>query len=993
MRRCLGANLMSTGKPSPDWKEVETVMAAFLELPETERSAYLARQPAPVRSEVESLLAAYHGAGTFLGGEIDQPGGATALLDQMKRMLAENRTRLYSESHAGGEVEVRPGTQLGPYRIESILGKGGMGVVYRALDTRLNRPVAVKFLFEGLADQAARHRFQREAQMASSLNHPHILTVYEAGDFEGRQYLVTEFIDGGTLRNWARAERRNWREIVALLVGVADGLAAAHAAGILHRDIKPDNILIGKNGYAKLCDFGLAKLDRRIGPEEGTQSLSMTGPGMILGTFAYMSPEQAAGRQADARSDIFSFGILLYELLAGQRPFTGTTDRELLQNVIGGSAPPLRADVPFGLRAVVEKALENAPEDRYQSTRDLVVDLRRVRRQSAETSATPEPRLVKRGWTRAAIIVLAILAVLLGALAALERFRSPAVQAPRRVLQFDIAPPPGAIYTPSVSRQPFAISPDGKRLAFDATDASGANIWIRDLASLDSRIVPGTEGAWSVFWGPDNRSLFYCVKRTLKEADLESGSGRTLAELPEIASIGTWRSNSDLLLYLGPGDSYELRLNDGNLSKGPALGGMRWPQFLPGGDRLVYVVFDKQLQQSRAMASDYAGRAPVFLMETDSRVEYAPPQRTGEPGYLLFIRGASLLAQQFDADRLQLAGQPFPIARNVIYYGPNFSSSFSVSDNGVLVYQAEFPKAQLKWYSRTGAEVGEVGRAASYWGNVRISPDGRRVASAIWTPENGAPGVWIFSANGPETRRVTFPPEVHRRPVWSPDGTQLAFGRSRAVGGPQLATQDVTAGGKPVEYSVSTGERTNTVPTDWSRDGRFIVSDDGVGQEQHVVWIADVASQTLMPFLKDSFQQWGVAFSPDSKRIAFVSTESGRPEVYVQAFEPAPKPHVTGERRMVSRDGAWLVRWRGDGRELFFLGLDNLLMAVPVTGPLQFGEPKALFRIAGPPQYSTARDFQFDVSPDGQRFILPTTGSLPPPPFTVIENWQDKFRP
>lgn len=313
------------------------------------------------------------------------------------------------------DFAVSPGAQLGAYRIESVLGKGGMGVVYRALDTKLNRPVAVKFLFGNLADVAARRRFQREAQMASSLNHPHILTVYDAGDFEGRQYLVTEFIDGGTLRDWGHAQKRTWREIVTLLVGVADGLAAAHAAGILHRDIKPDNVLVGKNGYAKLADFGLAKLDRRVGPDDGTQSLGATGPGMIIGTFAYMSPEQATGKQGDARSDIFSFGILLYELLAGRRPFTGATDRELLQSIIQNTPPPLGGEVPVALRMIVEKALENAPTDRYQSTRDLVVDLRRLARQSAEPAPVSNRPVVaivepaQRSWKIPVLTILALL--------------------------------------------------------------------------------------------------------------------------------------------------------------------------------------------------------------------------------------------------------------------------------------------------------------------------------------------------------------------------------------------------------------------------------------------------------------------------------------------------------------------------------------------------------------------------------------------------------
>jgi Tol biopolymer transport system component/predicted Ser/Thr protein kinase len=896
---------------------------------------------------------------------------------------------------AGGPNEIQPGTQLGAYVIETVIGEGGMGVVYRALDTKLNRPVAVKFLFEDLADSAARRRFQREAQMASSLNHPHILTVYDIGEFEGRQYLVTEFVDGGTLKDWARGEKRSWREIAGLLVGVADGLAAAHAAGILHRDIKPDNILVGTNGYAKLSDFGLAKLEERSAPVEVTRTISSgTRPGIILGTIAYMSPEQASGRATDARSDIFSFGILLYELLAGRRPFEGATDLELLQTIIHGAAAPLSAEVPFALRLVVEKSLEREPAERYQSARDLVVDLRRLSRHGSESAsaviapvmATAAP--VKRAWRSGALAAVVLLALVASGIS-LVWLKRPAVQTPGQVVQFDIALPPGTIFAPPVNRQPFAISPDGKRLAFTATGANGTNIWIRDLASAEMRPVPGTEGAWSVFWGPDSRSTFFSVQGTLKQVNLDTGSGRSAAVLSAHARIGTWRPNGDILLDTGR-DISELRAIDGTVHTLPSDIELRWPQFLPGGNRVVYVGRDPKSGVARAMASDYPSGKPAPLMETDSRVQYAPPRRPGEPGHLLFTRGGGLLAQSFDAETLRLTGEPFPIVQNIVYYGSTLSANFSVSPSGILVYQAGYPDSELKWFDRAGKDLGTAGRPATHWGNVRISRDGRRVAATVWSPETGGAGVWIFEANGRESRRLTFPPEVHRRPVWSPDGTRLAIGRSQSPGaGPRLATLEVA--GSIAEQQAASEAHGATLPTDWSADGRFIAFDDGVGDEAKTAWIADVADHKATPFLQSKFPQWGTAFSPEGKRVAFVSTESGRPEINAQTFDAMPSPHVVGERRQVSRDGAWLVRWRVDGRELFYLGLDNMLYAVPVLGPLEFGEPKPLFRIAGAPQYSTTRDFQFDVSPDGQRFILPTTGSVQAPPFTVIENWQDKF--
>ena len=958
------------------------MLGRVLELPEEQWESYLASQPEPIRTEVRSLLAAHLRAASFLGSE----GG----------VFGSN----YQRPGSGP----RSGLLVGPYRMETVLGEGGMGVVYRALDTKLNRPVAVKFLFEDRSDVASRRRFQREAQLVSSLNHPHILTVYDAGDFNSCQYLVTELVDGGTLRDWSRAEKRPWRDTVSLLLGVADGLAVAHAAGILHRDIKPENILVGRNGYAKLADFGLAKLEGHSSPEALTRTLhaDTTRPGVIMGTIAYMSPEQASGRPTDARSDIFSFGVLLYEMLVGRRPFQGSTDLELLQNIIHGAAPPLDASLPVALQMLVGKSLEHSPEERYQTARDLVVDLRRLSRQTVESSApatvSPQSASSNAGpvWKKPPAVALAALALLIAGGLLVSRWR-PVASVTQPVVQFDIAPPVGIIFAPSITRQPFAISPDGKRVAFTATGATGNNIWIRDLASLDMRPVPGTEGAWSVFWAPDGRSVYYSVGQTLKEANLETGSGRTVAELPDIAQLGSWRSNGNLLLYLGPRDLLELRPEDGSLRKVSSPLELRWPQFLPDGDRMVYATHDNSSKLSHVMTAEFTGGQPVMLMETNSRAQYAPPRRVGEPGYLLFIRSSSLLAQPFDASHQRLTGPPFAIAQNVPYYGPNLSANFSVSNTGVLVYQAGFPNAELNWYDRFGNVVGVAGPPSPLWGQVRLSLDGKRIVATLWSAENGGTGIWTSDANGRENRRLTFPPEVDRRAVWSPDGTRLAVGRSPTVGGPRLAVVDAASGkGGMFSETVSDNGQASghppgaNLPTDWSRDGRFVVFDDGVGSEVRDVWLADLVDHRFFPLLQDKFAHWATTFSPDGTRVAFASMESGRPEIYLQAFEATPVPRVTGARRQVSRDGAWQARWRADGGELFVLGLDNWLVTLTVRGQ-EISGPKRLFRVSGAPQYGTTRDFQFDVSPDGQRFLMPNTGSVPPPPLTVIENWQDKF--
>lgn len=944
-----------------DWAEVERALASALELPEQERGAFVAKLPDAVRVEVESLLQAHLRAGSFL----EPPAGEAR--------------------HSA----IKQNTEIGSYRIEARIGEGGMGVVYRALDTKLNRPVAVKFLFADLADAAARRRFQREAQMASSLNHPHILTVYDTGEFQGSQYLVTEFVDAGTLRSWALAEKRTWREIVSLLTGVADGLAAAHTAGILHRDIKPDNILVGRNGYAKLADFGLAKLEEHAGQDAVTKTMRSrtTQRGMVVGTIAYMSPEQASGRPTDTRSDIFSFGVVMYELLAGRRPFEGRTDLEVMQNVIHGTVAPLPEDVPLGLRMIVEKAIEKEPADRYQGMQDLVVDLRRLTRRNAQTerAGTVTPAVVRRRWPIGAVAALLLLIVFAGFLMWNRRSMG---EASRQVVQFEIAPPPGTIFTPTISRQPFAISPNGARLAFTATGANGSKLWIRNLASLEMHAVPGTEDVWSMYWAPDSRSIYFSVRRTLKQVNLDTGSIRTVAELPDIPILAAWRPNGDVLLFMGPGAISELHPADGSVRNGKVIEGLRWPQFLPGSDRLIYAVYDNVSHQTHVATVDYANPKPLMLMTSDTRAIYSASPHAGEAGYLLFVRGGDLLTQRFDAEALKLSGEPMPVAQDVVYFAPNLGASISVSENGVLAYQTGFPKTELKWYDRQGKEVGKVGPPLEHWGHVRLSRDGRRVAATVWSRDFGSMSIWLFDADGRNSRRFTFPPDIDLRPVWSPDGTRLAMGTS-LKGPSRLAL--IEMGGAP-EVFKSESRPHLSLPTDWSKDGRFIALDDGVGEEQHEAWIADVVARKLTPLLVNKFAQWGVAFSPDGKQIAFASTESGRPEVYLQAFQASPTPHAVGERQQVSRDGAWLTRWRADGRELFFLGVDNTMNVAEVQGTLRFGEPKGLFRVAGVTQYATTRDFQFDVSPDGQRFILPTTGTTAPPPLTVIENWQQKFR-
>ena len=626
------------------WRRIEELYQSAVDADVAERATLLAHADPEIRREVESLLA--------------QPTAGTPL----DRSAFSALDRLHVET----------GALIGPYRIEGLLGEGGMGVVYRAFDPKLRRQVAIKLLPD-LADAAARHRFQREARTVTALNHPHILTVYDVGEHDGRQYLVTELVDGGTLRSWA-ADKRSSRQIVDVLVGVADGLAAAHEAGIIHRDVKPENILIAKNGYAKLADFGLAKLFQPGAEPTSTRSLAIapTRPGMIAGTIGYMSPEQASGHPVDARSDIFSFGTVLYELFAGKRPFSATSDLEELQRIVHGTPEPLTGEIPVRLRMVVEKALEKDPAERYQTAREMVIDLRRASRQtgSGDAAETRPPEKIgdasraleitsgsdarpsrQSRLSRHAAAVWFIGGVCIAtavALALVQARQTPATFGPVRV-QID----PGIRLSETSA---FAISPDGRHRVFAGAGADGiARLWIRSMDAQAAAPMSGSEvGALtpSLIWSPDSRFIAFDAAGQLRKIDVRGGAPQKVCDLPTLAVGGAW--NRDDVIMVGNAN--------GGLMRCPASGGPAsvvtqvdtsrgesthvFPSFLPDGRHFLY------LSVSRS-APEMTG---VYVRALDARPEEATSHRVLTTGFgatyvpdvapgigrLLFVRDATL---------------------------------------------------------------------------------------------------------------------------------------------------------------------------------------------------------------------------------------------------------------------------------------------------------------------------------------------------------------
>ena len=676
--------------------------------------------------------------------------------------------------------------QVGPYRIMDVLGAGGMGVVYRALDTKFNRLVAIKFLSEELADSVARRRFQREAQMASALNHPHILTVHDAGEFEGRQYLVTEFVDGGTLKDWAEAETRTWRQIVDLLVGVADGLAAAHSAGILHRDIKPTNILVAKNGYAKLADFGLAKLDEKTQQGDTTRTVTEkhTQPGVVIGTIAYMSPEQATGRSMDARSDVFSFGVVLYELLAGRRPFAGATDLETLQTIIHQQPLPLGNEIPYALRIAVEKALEKEPAERYQTMRDLVVDLRHVTRQKPE-ELTPEPPttgpLHRRAWPLAAVIALTFVA---GTAVGRWLWRQPATI--ERNVQFQrITDFVGMEDSP-------AISPDGKTVAFLAQAGGRRQIWIRLLAGgATVRLTNDDADHEQPRWAPDSSSLIYYsappgspeqgaiwetsalggvprrIAAALSGGDV-SHDGRRIAAfqlqgssvaLAEIARDGN--GVRILKQFAFPYDHPRWSPDD------------RWIAFhntmtdvfdeaihvIPSAGGEPQVVAHSDKMQGMCWLPDGSGF--VYSSSAGSTVVYPP------------IFNLRIIRKDGNGDRQLTFGDVSYVEPDVHASGKLLASRIRIQSD---IWKFPFGGSPVE-NTRAGVRITrQTGQAQT----PSASPDGREL---VYLSDTGGHGnLWVSKTDGSGVRQITFerdPAAVLGVPIWSPAGDRIVFIFSR----------------------------------------------------------------------------------------------------------------------------------------------------------------------------------------------------------------------
>lgn len=901
-------------------------------------------------------------------------------------------------------MPLAPGTQLGSYEILSPIESNGNAEVYRARKMGLEREVALTLL---PPERGEVPELEQKLRALSGLNHPNILAVQDFGVEDGVSFLVTELIDGERLRAILRRGPVPVPRLFDIAVQMSGGLAAAHAVGIVHRDLRPENVIvIGEDGKSrvKIVNFELASQSPRAQDSNGTMPSSH--PAALTRGPCYMSPEQLRGPHADNapdhRSDIFSFGMILHEMVTGWPAFGGHTRADRISAIMEAQPAKLPAETNPMLALVVRRCLEKDPARRFQSAADLSFALQlcipahsfaeRQTRLPADappitttTPIIPAARKLRRPvWTGAALLAAA--ALLVGGLVTALPFVSAYFREPpkdARRVQFSV-PPPRKITTIGLTAN---LSPDGSRLAFAGVDSSGKRmIWVQQLQSPASRPVSGTEGGTFPFWAADSRELAFFAGGKLKTVHLTSGAVRTLCEAPS-GRPGSWNRNGVILFSPRSREGlYRITASGGAaiavtaLDRVEAETAHHFPAFLPDGEHFLFHVASLNPEHQGIYLGSLSGKSKKRISGGESAAEYVPVLGKGAGGYVLFLRGSDLMAQAFDLPRAQLTGEPFLVSGQVRVFPINRWGS--VSQNGVLAYiSSDNPPAQLFWADRNGKQLELVGPPGIY-NNMRLSPDEKRVVIDRRESTHSKEDVWVLDLGWGSTSRLTFDPSVDNLPIWSPDGGRIVFPSNRTGAFDLYQSSARIAGNEQLLLKLQTP---TGWATDWSRDGRFILFqmlDPKTGQH---LWICPMSSRGSaagqpFPFMKSEYNEWDGRFSPDGRWIAYVSDKSGSTEVYVQAF-----PTGGGERRklQISTSGGTEPNWRSDGKELFYLAADGNLTAVPVNTGYSFeaGAPHPLFQIA-----ANTGIYSYAPGGDGQRFLV-SRSQAEATPVTVLVNW------
>ena len=870
-------------------------------------------------------------------------------------------------------MALKPSSRLGPYEVIAPLGAGGMGEVYKARDTRLDRTVAIKVLPPDVASSPERRaRFEREAKAASALNDPHICTVHDIGREGEVDYLVMEFLEGETLAQRLGRGSLPLEEVLRYGSEIARALEKAHRAGIVHRDVKPGNVMLTKGGV-KLLDFGLAKHHRLerlpLGDSDSPTKdgeRPLTGEGKILGTFQYLSPEQLEGKEVDGRTDVWGLGAVLYEMATGKRAFSGSSPASVIAAILSTEPPSVTREQPLApalFDAVVRRCLAKDPDDRWQSASDVAVGLELVRQSAPkETASTP---------SRLGYLIAAVALGIAGFVALRNWDRAPQDEP----IVTSISPPPGA---QTAFTHGIALSPDGQSLAFEAIVDGKSLLWVYSLANGQYRSVPGTEGATYPFWSPDGHTVGFFSRGQVKKVPVSGGPPQTVSRVGAGYPFGgSWGKDGTIYFHTqrsrviqevsssggAPRDVTQLDVSHEDTRH-------RVPHMLPDGEHLLYTALGGEpgiYIGSRHGGSGTFLTSAVWAFEAEGHLIYT-------------TREGALLAQRLDVSQAQLLGEAFPLTPDRLASGSTLASAsparlvFKKDDDGG-------PPVRLVWMSREGKELSTLTELVSVWA-VRISPDGKQVAFTVTLDASSPVNVWLVDASGSGPRRLG---EGDARPVWSPDGKSLAHRKS--IGGRRRAVIQSLATGSE-ELLLNEPESMSDAPEDWSSDGgNILIHQLRIGTtNSHDIWSINLSTREASAVVEGEADEFHAVLSPDGQSIAYTSDEAGQPDVYLRRFDGKSAP------RRVSADGGMYPLWRRDGRELYFVAPGGKVMSVPVLSlePLETGAGRLLFAVDSTELLDDrlmSLSAPIDVTADGERFLVAVVqGGLTP--LTLIQNWQ-----
>jgi serine/threonine protein kinase len=905
-------------------------------------------------------------------------------------------------------MALSPGTRLGPYEVIGALGAGGMGEVYRATDTRLKRQVAIKILPEAVSAQSVRTtsggdrlaRFQREAEVLASLNHPNIAAIYGLEDLADGKALVMELVEGPTLADRIAERQMPVDEALSIARQIAAALEAAHEQGIVHRDLKPANIKVRDDGTVKVLDFGLAKLTdaRPAGRDDLDQSPTVTSAaatamGVILGTAAYMSPEQARGRPVDKRTDVWAFGAVLYEMLTRTRAFPGEDLAETIASVVKSTPDwtALPADVPSQVVTLIQRCLE---KDRRMRIGDIAVAQFLLSEHATtlapspittpQAAAQPIAIAASRRWRRAVPWALAAAGFVTAAVALTLRNQPRTEVASAPPVRFIATLPSDVTLLSSQNTTMPVVSPDGQRVAFVAARNGTNQIWVRSLGALEAQPVAGTEGGSQPFWSISSQTIAFASAGKIKTVEIPGGAVQTVCDAPSIFRGGTWNRDGVILFGSLTGGIFKVMASGGqpsaattpDASRGESA--HRFPSFLPDGRHFLYLAFPS----NAIWIGSIDGKEARQLVTADSQAQYA------SPGYLLFVQHATLLAQPFDANRLALSRDALSIAQDPLV-DVNGAAAFSASNAGTLVVRTGIgsPATQLTWADRGGKTAGRIGEPGPYRNPV-LSPDGAHIAVETLELRTRTQGIWVIDSKTGEASKLTFDPHNNIWAVWSPDGSRVAFASDRQPGEAGLYIKP-SNGSAAEQLLLKLGAETLAAPLSWSPDNQFLVF-RRFAPFSNMALLPLGGNPTPRMFEQVSFNQAQGQVSPNGKWLAYHSTESGSNEVYVQSFPSA------GAKWQVSKSGGVFPKWSRDGKELFYYAADGQLMVVRIAGEaaLEIGPPSALFKapLLNGPTPSVGFRAQYDVARDGRFLLNVPVGDTPSPPITVVLNWQEELK-